>query len=99
MKTILIFAGTRPEIIKMAPIVRELRARQRSQAKCQGTWRAHFCFTGQHDQLATPFLEYFGIEPDSRLKIMESGQSLSRLAALAISQIDELIEQHSDSWA
>ena len=55
MRTILIFAGTRPEIIKMAPIVRELRARQ------DNIWRPHFCFTGQHNELATPFLEFFDI--------------------------------------
>jgi UDP-N-acetylglucosamine 2-epimerase (non-hydrolysing) len=99
MKTILVFAGTRPEIIKMAPIVRELRARQGSQTKKQDAWQAHFCFTGQHDQLGTPFLEYFDIEPDSRLEIMESGQSLGQLASAAIAQIDALIEKHPNSCA
>jgi len=99
MKTILIFAGTRPEIIKMAPIVRELRVRQNSQKKGRDAWQAHFCFTGQHNELATPFLEYFEIEPDSRLNVMESGQSLSQLAAAAIARVDSLIEQYSDSCA
>ena len=98
MKTILIFAGTRPEIIKMAPVVRELRARQ-STAKPQGPWRTHFCFTGQHNELATPFLEYFDIKPDSQLEIMESGQTLSQLASTAIGEIDALIEKHSDGCA
>ena len=94
MKTILVFAGTRPEIIKMAPIVRELRARQGSQTNRLNAWQAHFCFTGQHDQLAVPFLKFFDIEPDSRLEIMESGQSLGQLASVAIGQIDALIEKH-----
>jgi len=99
MKTILVFAGTRPEIIKMTPIVRELRARQGSQTNRQKAWHVHFCFTGQHDQLARPFLKYFDIEPDSRLEIMESGQSLGQLASAAIEQIDALIEKHPDSCA
>lgn len=94
MKTILVFAGTRPEIIKMAPIVRELRTRQSSQTKTRDSWQAHFCFTGQHDQLATPFLKYFDVEPDSRLEVMQSGQSLARLASTAMTQIDALIEKH-----
>jgi len=99
MKTILVFAGTRPEIIKMAPIVRELRARQGSQTKRQNAWQAHFCFSGQHDQLAKPFLKYFDIEPDSRLELMESGQTLGQLASTAIAQIDEFFYKHPGGCA
>ena len=99
MKTILIFAGTRPEIIKMAPIVRGLRARQASEGNKQSGWRAHFCFSGQHDELALPFLKHFEIEPDSRLDIMASGQSLDQLASVAIAQINALIEKHPDGCA
>jgi UDP-N-acetylglucosamine 2-epimerase (non-hydrolysing) len=99
MKTILIFAGTRPEIIKMAPVVRELRACQNSQSNKQNGWRAHFCFSGQHDELALPFLKYFDIEPDSRLEIMAPGQSLGQLASRAVAQLDAFIEKHSNSCA
>jgi len=98
MKTILIFAGTRPEIIKMAPVVRELRAREVSESK-QGAWRAHFCFSGQHDELALPFLKHFEVEPDSRLKIMASGQSLGQLVSRAVAQLDAFIEKHSNTMA
>ena len=95
MRTILIFAGTRPEIIKMAPVVRELRGRQPSQS----AWRAHFCFSGQHDELALPFLKYFDVEPDSRLEIMVSGQTLGQLVSRAMSQLDPFIEKHSNACA
>ena len=88
MKTILVFAGTRPEIIKMAPIVRELRARQRSQTAKKKTWSAHFCFSGQHYELAVPFLKYFDTKPDSHLNVMESGQSLGQLRSRATAQLD-----------
>src|SRR5689334_9145997 len=95
MKTILIFAGTRPEIIKMAPVVRELRARARS----QNGWQAHFCFSGQHDELALPFLKYFDVEPDSRLEIMVSGQSLGQLFSRAVAVLDAFVEKHSNASA
>lgn len=95
MKTILIFAGTRPEIIKMAPVVRELRARQSTGS----TWRSHFCFSGQHDELALPFLKYFDIEPDSRLEFMMSGQTLNQLVSRAVAQLDAFIEKHSAACA
>ena len=93
MKTILIFAGTRPEIIKMAPVVRELRARQGGQS----AWRTHFCFSGQHDRLALPFLKYFDVEPDSRLEIMASGQTLAQLLSRATSQLDGFMENQPTS--
>ena len=95
MKTILIFAGTRPEIIKMAPLVRELRSRHTSQSD----WRSHFCFSGQHDELALPFLEHFEVEPDSRLEIMASGQTLGKLLSRAMSQLDPFIEKHPEARA
>ena len=94
MKTILVFAGTRPEIIKMAPIVRELRAR----STCS-EWRSHFCFSRQHDSLARPFLNYFDIAPDSELDLMESGQSLGQLRSRAAMQLDAFFQEHSDTSA
>jgi len=99
MKTILIFAGTRPEIIKMAPIVHELRTRQTSQAATKSRWRAHFCFSGQHYELALPFLRYFDTEPDSQLNVMESGQSLGQLRARAAAQLNVFFEDHSEACA
>ncbi|MGC2352700.1 MAG: hypothetical protein WA496_04815, partial [Candidatus Udaeobacter sp.] len=94
MKTILVFAGTRPEIIKMAPVVRELRARQRSQTARKKTWSAHFCFSGQHYELALPFLRYFDTKPDSQLDVMESGQSLGQLRSRATAQLDAFFKCH-----
>ena len=91
MKTIVVFAGTRPEIIKMAPIVRELRRRQ--SALHEPGWQVHFCFSGQHAELAIPFLEYFGIEPDSRLDLMNAGQSLGQLTSRAFAKIDNFLAE------
>ncbi len=82
---IVVFAGTRPEIIKVASVVRELKRRNLPDLQ------AHFCFTGQHLELALPFLKYFEIEPDSRLDLMSPGQSLGQLTARASTQLDEFL--------
>lgn len=95
-KKILVFAGTRPEIIKMAPVVRELRRRQ---ASVNGAWAVHFCFSGQHLELALPFLKFFDLEPDSRLELMDPGQSLGQLTSRASAQIDTFLKDMPDAGA
>ncbi|RME92194.1 MAG: UDP-N-acetylglucosamine 2-epimerase (non-hydrolyzing), partial [Candidatus Hydrogenedentota bacterium] len=64
---ILIVAGTRPEIIKTAPIYFELKRKRYS---------ATFCFTGQHQSMATQALEFFNIKPDFTFNVMEPEQPL-----------------------
>lgn len=95
--SILVFAGTRPEIIKMAPLVRELRARH--VAGKLGRFKPHFCFSGQHFELARPFLGFFGIEPDSTLNLMEPGQSLGQLTSRASAQFDALFSKNGAAAA
>lgn len=90
-KSIVVFAGTRPEIIKMAPIVRELRKRQ-SELSEVGL-QAHFCFSGQHNELAIPFLKFFDIEPDSRLNLMNAGQRLGQLTSRAFDELDSFLNK------
>ncbi|MEW6056688.1 MAG: UDP-N-acetylglucosamine 2-epimerase (non-hydrolyzing) [Bdellovibrionota bacterium] len=90
MKQIVVFAGTRPEIIKMAPVVRELKSRA---ANSRQRWKVHFCFSGQHLEIALPFLEFFEIEPDSTLELMSPGQSLGQLTARGATQLDSFFER------
>lgn len=66
MKHLLIAFGTRPEVIKLAPVILELKEH------CRVT----VLHTGQHKELVDPMLELFGIEPDINLKIMQPGQDL-----------------------
>jgi UDP-N-acetylglucosamine 2-epimerase (non-hydrolysing) len=68
---ILCVVGTRPEIIKMAPVIHELRRRPWAQVSV-------LC-TAQHRDLSVPLLQLFGIEPDHYLSVMASGQSLNEL--------------------
>ena len=68
---ILCVVGTRPEIIKMAPVIHELRRRP---------WaRVSVLSTAQHRDLSVPLLRLFGIEPDYHLAVMTPGQSLHEL--------------------
>jgi len=80
MRTISIVLGTRPEAIKLAPII--LALRDRSDLK------PHVCVTGQHREMLDQVLEVFGIRPDADLDLMRPNQSLAPLTARAIEALD-----------
>lgn len=69
MKKIMLVFGTRPEAIKMAPVVKELY-------KHKDKLNAVVCVTGQHREMLDQVLEIFGIKPDYDLNIMKKGQDL-----------------------
>ena len=68
MKKILLVFGTRPEAIKMCPLVNELKAREGVEARV--------CVTGQHREMLDQVLEVFDVVPDHDLAIMKPGQDL-----------------------
>ena len=72
MKTLCIF-GTRPEAIKMAPLVLALADDERFDAKV--------CVTGQHREMLDQVLGLFSIQPDFDLNIMKPGQDLTDVTA------------------
>ena len=69
MKTIMLVFGTRPEAIKMAPLVKAFQEK----SDC---FRTIVCVTGQHREMLDQVLELFGIKPDFDLNIMKQGQDL-----------------------
>jgi UDP-N-acetylglucosamine 2-epimerase (non-hydrolysing) len=81
----LLVMGTRPEAIKMAPVVQACRARA-------GELEPLICFTGQHDEMLRPVTDYFDIHPDFDLKLMSPGQSLAQLSARCLTALDDAIE-------
>jgi UDP-N-acetylglucosamine 2-epimerase (non-hydrolysing) len=83
---VLVF-GTRPEAIKMAPVVQALKADPRVQVIV--------CVTGQHRTMLDQILDTFGIVPDVDLNVMQPGQSLAGLTARAITQLDAFLQSHS----
>ena len=73
MKRVLTVFGTRPEAIKMAPLVRAFANDKRFEAKC--------CVTAQHREMLDQVLDLFEIKPDYDLNLMQTGQSLNDVTA------------------
>ncbi|RZI71189.1 MAG: UDP-N-acetylglucosamine 2-epimerase (non-hydrolyzing) [Pseudomonas sp.] len=77
-RSVVLCMGTRPEIIKMAPVHRALRASR------VPTLVLH---TGQHDQMAWPLYEFFGMRPDHVLPLERKSDSLAHLTAVLVEQL------------
>ncbi|MFQ5914697.1 MAG: non-hydrolyzing UDP-N-acetylglucosamine 2-epimerase [Nitrospinota bacterium] len=84
MRVLTIF-GTRPEAIKMAPVVRELE-------KFPGQIESWVCVTAQHREMLDQVLSLFGIRPHADLNLMEEGQSLASLTSRAVCALSEMLE-------
>ena len=79
MKVSVIF-GTRPEAIKLAPVILALKADR--------AFQCHVCITAQHRQMLDQVLEVFDIHPDADLNLMQPNQTLGSLTARAIEALD-----------
>ena len=82
---ILTVFGTRPEAIKMAPLVKAL--------KDEPSIRSLVCVTGQHREMLNQVLQLFGIVPDFDLSLMMSNQTLNTLSARALGALDAVLEE------
>ena len=76
--------GTRPEAIKMAPLVKELAARKEIESIC--------CVTAQHREMLDSVLQVFGLKPDWDLDIMTPRQTLSTITSKCLTGMDEAID-------
>lgn len=84
VKVLSIF-GTRPEAIKMAPLVKELEKRDEIDSIV--------CVTAQHREMLDQVLETFNIKPDYDLNIMKQGQTLSEITSRALLGLEEVIKE------
>ena len=84
IKVISIF-GTRPEAIKMAPLVKELESRKEIESIV--------CVTAQHREMLDQVLETFKITPDYDLNIMKHGQTLGDVTTRALNGLEEIIKK------
>lgn len=91
MLTVVVVIGTRPEAIKMAPVVRELQAHS-------NRVRAVVCSTGQHRELLDQACRLFGLVPDIELGAMEPGQSLNDLTARLLQRLGRAIPPIRPDW-
>lgn len=89
MKILSVF-GTRPEAVKMAPIVRLLK-------KTTGI-ESRVCVTAQHRQMLDQVLELFQIKPDYDLDLMREGQTMAQLSAGIFTHLDPILEEFKPDW-
>lgn len=85
MKTILVVFGTRPEAIKMAPLVKKLQQEK--------DYMVRVCVTAQHREMLDTVLQLFKIEPDFDLDLMRTGQSLTDITVKVIQGMEEVLEK------
>ena len=85
MKTVMLVFGTRPEAIKMCPLVNELKTRE--------SIKTVVCVTGQHRQMLDQVLEAFHVTPDYDLSIMKDRQTLFDVTTNILNGIKEVLEE------
>lgn len=89
MRVLTVF-GTRPEAIKLAPVIRRLEA-------TPGVVHAA-CVTGQHREMINPVLSFFGIIPAFDLQVMTPGQDPGTVASAALADVSEAIDAFRPDW-
>ncbi len=85
MKKVMLVFGTRPEAIKMCPLVNELKTRKNIETIV--------CVTGQHRQMLDQVLEAFNVVPDYDLSIMKQGQTLFDITTNILNRIGEVLDK------
>ncbi|PIQ97106.1 MAG: UDP-N-acetylglucosamine 2-epimerase (non-hydrolyzing) [Nitrospinae bacterium CG11_big_fil_rev_8_21_14_0_20_56_8] len=91
MLKILCVFGTRPEVIKMAPVVKHLRMHP-EHIDCK------VCVTGQHRQMIDPLIKLFGLQVDYDLNIMQPNQGLEHITTRVLKEIGELIDREKPDY-
>jgi len=86
MTKISLIFGTRPEAIKLCPLVLALQD--------HSDFQPHVCVTGQHREMLDQVLDVFGVTPDVDLNLMQPNQTLAGLTARAITSIDKYLADY-----
>lgn len=85
MKKVMLVFGTRPEAIKMCPLIKELKTRKNI--------KTIVCVTGQHRQMLDQVLEAFDVVPDYDLSVMKDKQTLFDVTTNILIRIKEVLEE------
>lgn len=91
MLKILTVFGTRPEVIKIAPVIKEL-------GKHPDKFICQVCITAQHRQMIDPLLKLFSIKPDYDLNIMQENQTLEHITVTILNRLGEILEQEKPDY-
>lgn len=86
---VMVVVGTRPEVIKMAPVIAALHAADVATVVCA---------SGQHREMLAQALAVFSLEPDVSLDVMRPGQTLNGLASRLLSEIDQVLVDEQPDW-
>lgn len=86
MKTIMLVFGTRPEAIKMCPLVKELQIHT-------DEFKTIVCVTGQHREMLDQVLTIFGVKPDYDLNIMKQGQDLTDITSRVLTGLRDVFKE------
>ena len=89
MKVLSVF-GTRPEAIKMAPVVAALEASDAIEARV--------CVTAQHREMLDQVLSLFKIKPDYDLNLMRSNQTLTSVTAMILERMEAVLDDFKPDW-
>lgn len=87
MKKILVVLGTRPEALKLATVIHELK-------RYPAEFKVAVCSTGQHGEMLYQVIDYFHLTLEYDLKIMRPGQTLSALTAALFSKLPSVIDEY-----
>ena len=90
LKVLSIF-GTRPEAIKMAPVIHELN-------KYPDRIISRICVTAQHREMLDQVLALFDIQPDYDLNLMKEDQTLTEVAVLVLSKLEPILKSENPDW-
>ena len=88
---VLVVLGTRPEAIKLAPVVLELRRRRRE-------FLCALAITSQHREMLAPMLDFFGLVPQHDLDVMRPDQRLGELTGRVLVGLDRVLETERPDW-
>ncbi len=83
--------GTRPEAVKLAPLVRACRA-------LPDEFETIVCLSGQHRELVTPLVEFFDLRPACDLQVMTANQTLAELASRCLRKVDDALAQYEPDF-
>lgn len=87
---VLSIVGTRPEAVKMAPVIHALRATPNVEAP--------ICVTAQHREMLDQVLQLFAITPDIDLNLMQPDQSLAAITAAIFTHLDPVLKEYKPNW-
>lgn len=100
---VLVVMGTRPEVIKLAPVIEALKNGEKIGTKSPGKYRkvrfkTIICLTGQHREMVEPFMKVFGIKPDYDLRVMQPDQHLGELTGRVLAGMKKVLEVEKPDW-